>query len=226
MKYNIVGEPLPVVICDVEAGETLVTERGAMSWMSPNMRMETEGTGGFGKMMGRMFSGESMFQNKYTAEGGPGQIAFASSFPGSIRAMEISPGNDIIVQKSAFLASESSVELSVHFNKKIGAGIFGGEGFIMQRLSGNGIAFIEIDGYAIEYTLGPGQQMLIDTGYLAMMDGTCEIDIQSVGGVKNALLGGEGFFNTIVTGPGRILLQTMPVSAVAGVIAPFVSVGS
>lgn len=225
MKYNIIGEPLPVVICDVEAGETLITERGAMSWMSPNMRMETEGTGGFGKMMGRMFGGESMFQNKYTAEGGPGQIAFASSFPGSIRALEISPGNDIIVQKSAFLASESGVELSVHFNKKIGAGLFGGEGFIMQRLSGHGTAFIEIDGYAIEYNLGPGQQMLIDTGYLAMMDGTCSIDIQSVGGVKNALLGGEGFFNTVVTGPGRILLQTMPVSAVAGVIAPFVAVG-
>lgn len=226
MKYKIVGEPLPVVICDVEPNETLITERGAMSWMSPNMHMETQGTGGFGKMMGRMFSGESMFQNKYTAQGGPGQIAFASSFPGSIRALEITPGNDVIVQKSAFLASTAGVDLSVHFHKKVGAGLFGGEGFIMQRLSGQGTAFIEIDGYAVEYTLQPGQQIIIDTGYLAMMDATCSIDIQSVGGVKNALLGGEGLFNTVVTGPGKVLLQTMPVSAVAGVIAPFIATGN
>ena len=226
MNYQIIGEPLPVVICDVESGETLITEKGAMSWMSPNMVMETQGTGGFGKMMGRMFSGESMFQNKYTAQGGPGQIAFASSFPGSIRALEITPGNDIVVQKSAFLASSASVELNVHFQKKFGAGLFGGEGFVMQRLSGQGTAFIEIDGYAVEYTLQPGQQIIIDTGYLAMMDATCSIDVQSVGGVKNALLGGEGLFNTVVTGPGRVLLQTMPVSAVAGVIAPFIQVGN
>lgn len=226
MRYQIIGEPLPVVICDVEPNETLITERGAMSWMSPNMHMETQGTGGFGKMMGRMFSGESMFQNKYTAQGGPGQIAFASSFPGSIRALEITPGNDVIVQKSAFLASTAGVDLSVHFHKKVGAGLFGGEGFIMQRLSGQGTAFIEIDGYAIEYTLQPGQQIIIDTGYLAMMDATCNIDIQSVGGVKNALLGGEGLFNTVVTGPGKVLLQTMPVSAVAGVIAPFIATGN
>lgn len=226
MKYQIVGEPLPVVICDVEPGEVMITEKGAMSWMSPNMHMETQGTGGFGKMMGRMFSGESMFQNKYTAQGGPGQIAFASSFPGSIRAIEISPGNEIVVQKRGFLASEQSVELSVFFQKKFGAGLFGGEGFVMQKLSGHGIAFVEIDGYAIEYTLGPGQSMLIDTGYIAMMDATCSIDIQSVGGVKNALLGGEGLFNTLVTGPGRVTLQTMPVNAVAGAIAPFIAVGS
>lgn len=221
MKYQIVGEPLPVVICDVDAGETLITEKGAMSWMSPNMLMETQGTGGFGKMMGRMFSGESMFQNKYTAQGGPGQIAFASSFPGSIRVLEISPDHEYVVQKSGFLASEQSVELSVFFQKKFGAGLFGGEGFIMQKLSGHGTAFIEIDGYAVEYTLGPGQSMLIDTGYLALMDATCSIDIQSVGGMKNALLGGEGFFNTVVTGPGRIVLQTMPISAVAGALGPF-----
>lgn len=226
MKYQIVGEPLPVVICDVEPGEVMITEKGAMSWMSPNMHMETQGTGGFGKMMGRMFSGESMFQNKYTAQGGPGQIAFASSFPGSIRAIEISPGNEIVVQKRGFLASEQSVELSVFFQKKFGAGLFGGEGFVMQKLSGHGVAFVEIDGYAIEYTLGPGQSMLIDTGYIAMMDATCSIDIQSVGGVKNALLGGEGLFNTLVTGPGRVTLQTMPVNAVAGAISPFIAVGS
>ena len=226
MNYQIVGEPLPVVICDVAQGETLITEKGAMSWMSPNMHMETKGTGGFGKMMGRMFSGESMFQNRYTAEGGPGQIAFASSFPGSIKALEIAPGRDVIVQKSGFLASESTVELSVFFQKKFGAGLFGGEGFIMQKLSGHGIAFVEIDGYAIEYDLQPGQRMVVDTGYLAMMDASCSIDIQSVGGAKNALLGGEGLFNTVITGPGKITLQTMPINAVAGAIGRFIPTGS
>lgn len=225
MKYQIVGEPLPVVICDVEPNETLITEKGAMSWMSPNMLMETQGTGGFGKMMGRMFSGESMFQNKYTAQGGPGQIAFASSFPGSIRALEVSPEQEYVVQKGGFLASESTVQLSVFFQKKFGAGLFGGEGFIMQKLSGHGIAFIEIDGYTVEYTLGPGQSMLVDTGYIALMDASCSIDVQSVGGVKNALLGGEGLFNTVVTGPGRIYLQTMPANAVAGAINPYIITG-
>ena len=226
MRYQIVGEPLPVVICDVDPGETLITEKGAMSWMTPNMLMETKGTGGFGKMMGRMFSGESMFQNRYTAQGGPGQIAFASSFPGSIKAYDIQPGRELVVQKRSFLASEEGVELSIFFQKKVGAGLFGGEGFIMQRLSGQGTAFVEIDGYAIEYNLQPGQQMLVDTGYIAVMDATCSMDIQSVGGVKNALLGGEGLFNTLVTGPGKVVLQTMPVNAVAGAIQPFIVTGS
>ena len=225
MKYQIVGEPLPVVICDMDPNETMITEKGAMSWMSPNMRMETQGTGGFGKMMGRMFSGESMFQNRYTAEGGPGQIAFASSFPGTIKALEIGPGQEYIVQKSGFLASEESVELSVFFQRKFGSGLFGGEGFIMQKLSGHGIAFVEIDGYTCEYNLQAGQSMKISTGFLAMMDATCTMDIQSVGGIKNSLLGGEGFFNTVVTGPGRVILQTMPVNSVARAIQPFIVTG-
>lgn len=221
MKYQIYGEPLPVVVCQVSAGEALVTERGSMSWMSPNMKMETSTNGGIGKALGRMFSGDSLFQNRYTAIGGEGMIAFASSFPGSIRALEIAPGNSMIVQKSAFLASEVSVELSLFFQKKLGAGLFGGEGFIMQKLSGRGMAFIEIDGYAMEYDLAPGQQMIIDTGYLAAMTESCSMEIQTVPGVKNMLFGGEGVFNTVVTGPGKIILQTMPVSNVAATLRPF-----
>ena len=178
--------------------------------------------GGIGKALGRMFSGEALFQNRYTAVGGEGLIAFASSFPGSIRALQISPGNNMIVQKSAFLASEAGVELSIYFQKKLGAGFFGGEGFIMQKLSGQGIAFIEIDGHAVEYELKAGQQMVIDTGYLAAMTESCTMDIKTVPGVKNMLFGGEGVFNTIVTGPGRIILQTMPVSNVAATIRPFI----
>ncbi|MGP1442430.1 MAG: TIGR00266 family protein [Anaerovoracaceae bacterium] len=225
MNYKIIGDNLPAVICTVEPGETLITEKGAMSWMSPNMKMETGATGGIGKAFGRMLSGDSIFQNKYTAQGGPGEIAFASSFPGSIRAFEIAPGKEIICQKSAFLASEASVELSVAFQKKLGSGLFGGEGFIMQKLSGNGTAFIEIDGSTHEYELASGQQIIVDTGYIAAMDASCSIDIKTVPGLKNMFLGGEGIFNTVISGPGKVILQTMPINQVAGAIQPFIVTG-
>ena len=221
MRYNIVGEPTPVVICDLEAGESMITEKGSMVWMSPNMRMETGSNGGLGKAFGRLLSGDSLFQNTYTAEDGPGMIAFASSFPGQIRPWEIGPGREVIVQKSGFLAAEESVELSVFFQKKLGAGLFGGEGFIMQRLSGQGTAFLEFDGHVVEYNLQPGQQIVIDTGYLAAMDATCNMEIKSVPGLKNMVFGGEGLFNTVITGPGRVWLQTMPLSGVAAEILKF-----
>ena len=219
MNYEIKGEPMPVVICDLNAGETMITEKGSMVWMSPNMEMQTSAGGSLGKAFGRMFSGESMFQNLYTAKGGPGMIAFASSFPGTIRAVEIGPGKSIVAQKSAFLASEQGVELSVFFQKKGMSGFFSGEGFILQKLSGHGTAFLEIDGSAVEYELAAGQQIVVDTGNLAMIDATCSIDIQSVKGVKNVLFGGEGMFNTVITGPGHVVLQTMPLSSFAGSIA-------
>ena len=220
MTYSIEGTPLPVVICNLESGEVMITESGGMAWMSPNMQMETVG-GGVGKMFGRAFSGESMFQNRYTARGN-GMIAFASSMPGQIRAFEIGPGREIICQKSAFLASTAGVELSVHFNKKVGSGFFGGEGFIMQRLSGTGMAFVELDGYIKEYDLVQGQQIVINTGYLAAMESTVTMDIQTVPGLKNKLLGGEGFFNTRLTGPGKVWIQSMPVSNLASSIIPFI----
>ena len=170
MRYEVKGETLPVVLCYLDSGEKMITEKGSMSWMSPNMKMETTSNGGFGKAIGRMFAGESLFQNIYTAEGGEGMIAFASSFPGKIVPYEIAPGKELVVQKSGFLASERGVELSVFFQKKFGAGLFGGEGFIMQRLSGQGIVFLEFDGHIVEYDLAPGQQILVDTGYLAAME--------------------------------------------------------
>lgn len=224
MNYCIEGEPLPVLICNLEANETMISEGGAMSWMTTNMKMETSG-GGIGKMFGRAFSGESMFLNRYTAQGGMGQIAFASSFPGSIRAFEIAPGQEIIAQKSAFLASSPNIELSVHFQKKVAGGLFGGEGFIMQKLSGNGIVFLEFDGYVKEYELAAGQQIVIDTGYLAAMTASCTMAVQSIPGIKNALFGGEGLFNTVVTGPGKVYLQSMPAAQMAGALRRFLPVG-
>ena len=225
MKYEIKGGNLPVAICHLEAGETMITENGSMSWMSPNMEMETN-AGGFGKALGRMFSGESIFQNFYTAKGGEGMIAFASSFPGSIVPFEIAPGKEMIVQKSGFLASEKTVELSVHIQKKLGAGFFGGEGFIMQKLSGYGVAFVEFDGAVLEYDLAAGQSMVLDTGYLAAMEGSCKMEIQQVAGLPNKLLGGEGFFNTVVSGPGKVWIQTMPINKVAGAIRPYIPTGN
>ena len=217
MQYRITGGNLPVVICDLQPGETMITENGAMSWMSPNMEMNTK-AGGAGKAIGRMFSGESLFLNQYTAKNGPGMIAFASSFPGSILALNMAENRGIICQKRAFLASESSVDLSVYFQKKIGKGLFGGEGFIMQRLSGKGMVFLEIDGTAIKYDLKPNQKIILDTGYLAAMDGTCQMDIQMIKGAKNILFGGEGLFNTVVTGPGRVWIQSMPISKIAALM--------
>lgn len=224
MHYEIMGGAFPVVICHLADGEKMITEKGSMVWMSPNMQMETTG-GGLGKMFSKAFSGESMFQNIYTAHGN-GMIAFGSSFPGQIKPVSISPGQDMILQKSAFLAAEPSVELSIHFNKKLGAGLFGGEGFIMQRLSGSGMAFAEIDGELVEYDLAPGQRIVVDTGNVAGFSVGVQMEIRQVPGLKNVLLGGEGLFNTVLTGPGRIWLQTMPISSVAGAIRPFIPTGN
>ena len=225
IRYEIEGGNLPVVICYPEAGQTLCTESGAMSWMSPNMQMQTNSGGGIKKALGRLFSGDSIFMNEYTPQGGNGMIAFASSFPGSIIPFEITNGNGIIVQKSGFLAMEKGLDLSVFFQKSLGRGFFGGEGFIMQRISGEGTAFVEIDGYCKEYTLAAGESIIVDTGYLAAMSETCTMDIQTVKGIKNALFGGEGIFNTVLTGPGRVWLQTMPIYNVANAIRPYIPTG-
>lgn len=219
MRYVIEGENLPVVICYLQNGESMITEKGAMSWMTPNITMETGMDGGLGRAIGRAFSGESMFMNHFTCHGGEGMIAFASSFPGRILALPIAPGNNLIVQKTAFLAAERSVQLSTHFSRKLSTGFFGGEGFIMQKLSGNGTAFVEIDGHVAEYELAPGQSLLIDSGHLAAMTESVQMTVETVKGLKNMVFGGEGLFNTRVTGPGHVWLQTMPFSKLAGELA-------
>ena len=226
MKYEIMGDALPVVICHLDRNEAMFNESGAMAWMSPNMKMETSSNGGLGKALGRMFAGEKIFQNIYTAQGGEGLIAFASSFPGSIVPFEIGPGKEMIFQKRAFLAGEMGVKLSVHLNKKVGAGLFGGEGFILQRVSGNGIAFAEFDGHVVQYDLQPGQTIVVDTGNLAAYEPSVNMEIQTVPGMKNMLFGGEGIFNTVLTGPGKVWLQTMPISSVAAVLRPYMPTGN
>ena len=223
MRYEIKCDNFPIVVCHLQDGERMITESGSMIWMTPNIQMETTG-GGLGKMFSRAFSGENLFQNIYTARG-DGMITFGSSFPGRIIPIEIAPGRDMILQKKAFLAAEEGVELSIHFSKKLGAGFFGGEGFIMQRLSGQGMAFAEIDGSLVEYELAPGQQLVVDTGNVAGFESTVSMDIRQVPGLKNMVFGGEGLFNTLLTGPGRVWLQTMPISSVAMSIRPYIPTG-
>lgn len=224
MNYEIQGGSFPVVVCHLSDGERMITEKGSMVWMSPNMQMATSG-GGLGRMFSKALSGESMFQNTYTAKG-DGMIAFGSSFPGQIQAVSIGPDREMIVQKSAFLAAEAGVNLSIHFNQKLSAGFFGGEGFIMQRLSGSGTAFVEIDGSLMEYQLQDGQQLVVDTGNVAGFELGVKMEIRQVPGLKNKLLGGEGLFNTVLTGPGRVWLQTMPICNVAASIRPFIPTGN
>lgn len=224
MNYEVKGEPFPVVICKMESGESVKCQKGAMAWMTENMSMKTQ-SGGIGKMFGKAISGESMFENVYTANGN-GMIAFTTGVPGRILAIELAGGKTIIAQKRSFLASDVSVEMSTAFQKKVGAGLVGGEGFIMQKFAGNGNVFLEIDGSTIEYELQPGQTLIVDTGSLAAMEGTVQMDVVSVGGgLGNKLLGGEGFFNTKLTGPGKVWLQTMPVSQLADAIKPFIPTG-
>ncbi len=224
MNCEIKGGNFPVAICQMEAGQTIMCESGAMSWMSGGIRMETSTGGGHGKMLGRAFSGETLFMNRYVADG-PGTLALSSSSPGEIREIELT-GNSIVVQKGSFLAMDPSVDLSVFFQKKIGSGLFGGEGFIMNKLTGTGKVLLEIDGGTVEYDLAAGEQITIDTGYLVMMDDTCSIDIVMIKGVGNILFGGEGLFNTVVTGPGHIVLQTQPLTQFAAKIAALMQIAN
>ncbi len=223
LRYNIEGENLPVVICYPEANQTILSETGAMSWMSPNIKMDTNSGGGIKKALGRMLAGESLFMNEFTAQGGTGTIAFASSFPGSIIPYEVTPGNSIIVQKHSFLAMEKGLDLSIFFQKRLGKGLFGGEGFVMNKISGSGLVFIEIDGYCKEYDLQANESIIVDTGYLAAMSESCSMDIEAVQGAKNIFLGGMGLFHTKITGPGKVYLQTMPIIKTAKAIEPYIT---
>lgn len=223
LKYEIKGGAFPIVEFNLKTGERIISEAGAMAWKDPSIAMETTSDGGITKVIGRFFSNEKLFHNIYTATKDESKIAFASCVPGTIKAIEIKEGQSLICQKSSFLLAVGDVELSVFFNKKIGAGLFGGEGFIMQKISGNGLAFIEIDGSMYEYELQPEEKLAVSTGHLVSMSETCTIDIEMINGVKNIFLGGEGLFNTIITGPGKVTVQTMPIAKLARSVDPYIS---
>lgn len=213
MRYRIDGENLPVLKVLLEQGEAIECEAGAMSWMDNEIQMQTS-AGGLGKMFGRMLTNERAFTNTYVANR-TGEIAFSSKFPGSIRAVEITPGNGLIVQKGSFLASFGNITSEVYLQQRLGRGLFGGEGFLMRRFTGNGIVFLEIDGSAHEYDIPAGDCKIIDTGYVAAMTESCRMEVKTISGVTNVLFGGEGLFNTVVYGPGKVTLQSMPIASTA-----------
>lgn len=215
MKYEIKGGSMPVAICKLQSGERIISESGAMGWMSDNIDMDTNLKGGLFGGIGRALSGDSIFLNIFTCGRGEGEIAFPCAVPGKIIAKNLYEGQVLICQKGAFLASESSVDFRIHIKKRLSAGFFGGEGFILQRITGPGLVFLEFDGYVEEVDLAPGEKLKVDTGHVAAFDSTVLFDIEMVKGVKNVLFGGEGLFLTTLTGPGRVYLQTMPMSNLA-----------
>jgi uncharacterized protein (TIGR00266 family) len=221
MQYEIRGGSFPVVILTLKAGESIITEAGGMSWMSQNMTMSTNMKGGLLGGLGRAISGDTVFLNTYTAEGGDGMVACASSFPGNIMAMELGAGQSIIAQKGAFLCGTSSVQLSVHFRKSLGASMFGGEGFVMQRITGPGMVFLEFDGSIEKYTLAPGQAFMVNNGNVAAFEQSVTMTLETVKGIKNIFFGGENLFHVKLTGPGDIYLQTLTAQNVARCIMPF-----
>ncbi len=222
MQYRIKGDIMQIVEIVLNRGESVYTQVGGMSWMSNGIEMKTSGRGGFGKMLSRALAGESMFLTTYTCVADQGMITFAASAPGKILPVPLKERYSIIVQRSAFLVAESSVDLEMHFRKRLGAGLFGGEGFILQKLTGPGTAFVEIDGEVVEYNLQAGQSIKVDPGYLAMYEPTVDYDITMVKGVTNILFGGEGLFLATLRGPGRVWLQTMPLSSLAAAIRRFI----
>ena len=220
MQYSIEGGSLPAVIISLNAGEKIISEVGGRTWSRGDVTTETTSNGGAGKALGRMLTGESLVISTYTANG-PCEVAFTSSFPGRIVARELGPGESVIAQKSAFLCASYGTQLSVYVNKGVGKGLFGGEGFLMQKITGPGIAFFEIDGYCKEYDLAPGEKLVCDTGVMALMDESVTMEIQTVKGLKNKMFGGEGLFDTVLIGPGKVSIQTMTAKNVANLLIPF-----
>jgi uncharacterized protein (TIGR00266 family) len=215
MEYKIRGSIMQVVDVELNAGESVYTESGGMVWMSPNMEMTTNTKGGLMKGLGRMLAGESLFMNTYKCTEGKGLIAFSNEFPGKVIELDLKAGQEIIAQKDAFMFAESSVSMEMHFRKKLGAGLFGGEGFIMQKLTGPGKAFLELGGEITEYTLKEGQVLKVDPGHVGAFEPTVNFDVTMVKGVKNMFFGGEGLFLAQVTGPGKVWLQSMTVNNLA-----------
>lgn len=221
MNYEIIGQTVPAVEVTLSRGESMFTQSGGMVWQTEGITMSTNARGGFAKSLGRMFTGESIFMANYTANADGVKIAFGSTVPGSVVPVDISKG-EIIVQKGAFLCAQQSVELKATFTKKFAAGLFGGEGFILQRLYGSGMAFLEVDGDKVERVLAPGEVLKVDTGNVVAFETTVSYDIETVKGLGNIFLGGEGLFLTKLTGPGRIILQTQNFNDFAGKIASMV----
>lgn len=226
LDYKIEGTLLPVLLVKLTPGQRIYSSSGGMSWMSDRVEMETNTGGGLGRMFKRALSGESLFIVDYYVNNGEGEVAFAAEFPGKLLALNLANGQEMIVQKDSFVCAEKSVDVDMHFRKRLGAGFFGGEGFILQKLTGPGMAFVNFDGEIVEKTLAPGELLRVDTGHVAMFEPSVDFDVEMVRGFKNILLGGEGLFLATLRGPGKVYLQTMPLMKLAQKIGQYMPQGS
>lgn len=226
MRYELIGTIMPAVEVTLSSGKAMYTQSGGMCWMNENMKMSTNTRGGLLKGIGRMFAGESIFMATYTATSDPGIVAFSSTVPGEILPVDLSSYRSLICQKGAFLCAEDSVHAEITFTKKLSSGLFGGEGFILQRLSGSGMVFLEIDGNKVIKDLAPGESIKVDTGNLVAFEDTVNYEIEMVKGGMNIFLGGEGLFLTRLTGPGKVIFQTQNFAEFAGRIAGLIPTGS
>jgi len=222
VKFEIVGSSMQTLLVELDASEAMYTERGGMAWLS-NVDMDTGTKGGLMKGLGRMVSGESLFMTTYTAKKGGGKIAFAPEAPGTVLSMALDPGQIVLCQRDAFMCAEDSVDLSMHFHQRLGAGLFGGEGFFLQKVQGPGYVFFEIAGEVYETTLEAGAMLAVDPGHLAMFEPSVDFSITRVKGVKNVLLGGEGLFLAKLTGPGKVWLQSLPLPNLAAKLSRYVA---
>ena len=219
MDYKIIGQTVPVVEVTLNKGESMYTQSGGMAYQTEGIEMKTNARGGIMKGIGRMFAGESMFMANYTAEKDGAMVAFATTIPGNIQALDLNEfPQGIMLQKGAFLCAEQSVDTKVAFTKKISAGFFGGEGFILQKAEGKGKMFLEVDGDVIEKTLAPGEVLKVDTGNVVAFETGVQYEIETVKGLGNIFLGGEGLFLTRLVGPGKIILQSQNFNDLAGKI--------
>ncbi len=223
MKYEIIGKTVPTVEVTLNHGEGLYTQSGGMAWQTEGISMSTNARGGVMKSLGRMFTGESIFMSSYKAEVDNAKIAFAATVPGDIIPINVAelPAG-MILQKRAFLCAEENVNLKVEFTKKFSSGLFGGEGFVLQRAIGNGMLFIEVDGDPVIKELAAGEVLKVDTGNVVAFEPTVKYEIETVKGMKNIFLGGEGLFLTRLTGPGKVIIQSQNFSDFAGRIASLI----
>lgn len=222
MNYKLIGNTVPAVEVTLNKGEAMYTQSGAMSWKTPGIKMETNTKGGIMKGIGRMFSGDSFFMNTYTAEQDNQTIAFAASVPGAILPYDLTGTPGLIAQKGAFLCAEPNVNLKVTLTKKFSSGLFGGEGFILQDISGTGNVFLEVDGDSVIKELSAGETIQVDTGNVVAFEKTVQYEIETVKGFGNIFFGGEGLFLTKLTGPGKVVLQTLNFHDFAGRIIALV----
>lgn len=220
MKYEIIGKTVPVVEATLNNGESMYTQTGGMSWQTQGIKMSTNARGGVMKSLGRMFTGESIFMSSFSAEVDGAKIAFATTVPGDIIPVNMTEvPNGIILQKRAFLCAEDDVQLKIKFTKRFTAGLFGGEGFILQEAKGQGMLFLEIDGDPIIRDLAPGEVLKVDTGNVVAFEPSVSYEIETVKGLGNIFLGGEGLFLTRLVGPGKVILQSQNFGDFAGRIA-------